>query len=112
VLRVRSAAGIWGQGRDFSWANSFGWLFDRGHEVRAAGGEQVSVPGLGMQSISDEQNAGQAAENAFDSVEKWCERGDFVGLRVDGDLGQDDAGAGVERGQQMHLTPVGAAGTT
>jgi len=36
---------------------------------------------------------------------------DFVPLRGDGDLGQDDTGGGVQRGQQMDLAAVAAAGT-
>jgi hypothetical protein len=37
---------------------------------------------------------------------------DFVGLRGDGDLGQDDAGAGVQRGEQVYLATIRPAGTT
>ncbi|MDU0294824.1 hypothetical protein NUG22_36930 [Saccharothrix longispora] len=39
-------------------------------------------------------------------VEKRCERGDLVGFRVHGDLGQDDAGVGVQRGEQVDLVAV------
>ncbi|WP_158647658.1 hypothetical protein [Actinoplanes sp. ATCC 53533] len=53
-----------------------------------------------------------AAQHGFDGVQQRVEHGDFVGFRVDGDLRRDDPGAGVQRGQQVNLPAVGAAGTS
>ncbi|BEL08210.1 hypothetical protein Q0Z83_064010 [Actinoplanes sichuanensis] len=53
---------------------------------------------------------GKAAQQVLHGVEQWCERRDLVALRIDRDLGEDDAGAGVQRGQQMRLTAVGQTG--
>lgn len=85
--------------------------FDRNHQMGAAGGDLFGVGGLSVEGVGDEQQAGQAAEHGLDGVEQRCERGNFVRFRVDGDLGDDDAGAGVQRGQQMDLAAVAAAGS-
>ena len=74
-----------------------------------AGGDLGGVVGLGVHGVGDEQDSGQAAQDLLDGVEKRGECWDFVALGVDGDLGQDDAGAGVQRGQQMHLSAAGEA---
>ena len=83
----------------------------RGDEqVGAAGGDLVGVAGLGVHGVGDEYHAVQAAQHGFDGVEQWCERRDFVAFRRDGDLRQDDAGTGVQCGQEMDFGAVGAAG--
>jgi hypothetical protein len=81
------------------------------HQVRAPPGDLVGVAGLGVQGVGDEQYPGQRAEDPLDGVEQRSERGDLIALGVDGDLGQDDAGAGVQRGQKVDLAAVGPAST-
>ncbi|GAA1576839.1 hypothetical protein GCM10009827_118320 [Dactylosporangium maewongense] len=68
------------------------------------------MAGLGVQGVGDEYDPGQVAVHGFDGVEQWCGRRDFVRLRLDGHLGQDDAGAGVQGGEEMDVAAVGAAG--
>jgi hypothetical protein len=67
--------------------------------VSTSTGDLGGVAGLGVQGVGDEDQVFQAAQDLFDRVQQRGERGDFVGFRVDGDLGQDDAGTGVQRGQ-------------
>jgi hypothetical protein len=62
-------------------------------------------------SSGDEQHSGQIAQDAFDGVEQRGEGGDLVALGVDGDTGQNGAGTGVQRGQQVDLTAVAAGAT-
>ena len=83
--------------------------FDLDGQVAASDRDLVGVAGLGVQGVSDEQDTGQAAQHGLDGIQQWREGGDLVALGVDGDLGQDDAGAGVQRGQQVDLTTVCAA---
>ena len=77
----------------------------------AAADDLLRVIGLGVHGVGDEQDPVQAARQALQGVEQRRERRDLVALRVDGDLGQDDAGTGVQRGQQMGLPAAGQAGT-
>jgi hypothetical protein len=77
------------------------------HQVGAAGGDLAGVAGLGVQRVSDDDHAVQAAELGLDPVQQRRERRDLVGLRGDLYLGQDHAGAGVVGRQQVHLGPVG-----
>ncbi|GAA2339238.1 hypothetical protein GCM10010170_021200 [Dactylosporangium salmoneum] len=84
---------------------------DLDEQVGVAGGDLPGVPGLGVQGIGDEDDVGQVAEHSCDGVEQWGECRDFVALRRDGELCQDDAGGGVEGGEQVDLAAVGAAGT-
>jgi hypothetical protein len=64
-----------------------------------------------MQGVRGEQDPAQSAEYGFDCVEQRSESGDLVALGVDRDLGQDDAGAGIQGGQQVNLTAVDAGAT-
>jgi hypothetical protein len=73
----------------------------------AAGGDLVGMAGLGMEGVGDDDYAVQAAEQVPDPVQERGERRNFVGLRRDLYLGQDDAGAGVVGRQQVHLPTVG-----
>lgn len=50
----------------------------RDHQVRAAGGDLAGVAGLGVQRVSDDDHAVQAAELGLDSVQRRGERRDLV----------------------------------
>lgn len=84
---------------------------DRDQQVGTPRGDLGRVGGLGMQRVGSEDRVLQAAQDLFDGVQQRREGGDVVGLRRDGDLREDDAGAGVQRGQQVYLAAVDAAGT-
>jgi hypothetical protein len=79
---------------------------DRDHEMCAAGGDLVGMAGLGVQRVSHDDHAVQAAEQVFDPVQQRGERGNLFRLRGDLYLGQDHTGAGVVGRQQVHLVAV------
>ena len=59
---------------------------------------------LGVQRVRGQQHVGQV-----DPIQQRDECGELVGLPVHLGLPEHNPGCGIERGQQMHLTFVGAA---
>ena len=70
-----------------------------------AGVQVLDMPALGVQCVRGHQDVGQV-----DPIQQRSERSDLVGLPVDLGLPEYDAGSVVERGQQMHLSPIIGAG--
>jgi len=82
-------------------------MLDGDQVVRAAPVQPFGVLALCVQCVRRDQDLAEVA----DLAEQAGEHGDFVGLAVDGDLGEHDPGAMVEAGQQVRCGTASIAGT-